>query len=245
MRALYLSVLLCLYVGIATAEEAARNLVQVYDPYIEMHTGDGRGFPIFHVIDRNEWIEILLQRTDWFKVRTENGVEGWVARGQMLQTLNPDGAKVEIKEASQEDYINRKWENGILGGDFGGAYIITAYTGYHLTENISTEVSLSQVLGNLSSSVMLAFHLVHEPFPEWTVSPFFTLGTGIIDTTPRSSLALARDSRDNLTHWGLGARMHLTKRFLVRLNYNNYVVYTSRNNNEEFTEWKAGFAFFF
>ena len=245
MRTLYLSVLLFLSMGVAFAKDATPNLVQVYDPYIEMHTGPGRGYPVFHVVSREEWIEILRNRTDWFQVRTETGVEGWVPRAQMLLTLNPDGSHVQIKEASLEDFIVRKWEVGALGGDFGGAAIIAFYGGYHFTENISVEAGLSQALGNVSSSLLLSAALVQEPFPEWRISPFFTLGTGIIATTPKASLALTQDRSDTFALYGFGVRMHLTKRLIARLDYKSYVILTSRNNNEEVDEWKAGFAFFF
>jgi hypothetical protein len=44
---------------------------------------------------------------------------------------------------------------------------------------------------------------------------------------------------------GLGLRMYLTKRILVRAEYSSYLTFTSREVNEELDEWKAGFAFFF
>ena len=52
--------------------------VAVADPYLEMHTGPGRGYPIFHVVDRGENVSIVMQRTDWYFIRAENGTEGWV-----------------------------------------------------------------------------------------------------------------------------------------------------------------------
>ena len=62
----------------ATADDEIFRKVAVADPYLEMHTGPGRGYPIFHVVDRGEQVEILMQRTDWYQVRTERGIEGWV-----------------------------------------------------------------------------------------------------------------------------------------------------------------------
>ena len=47
--------------------------VSVADPYLEMHTGPGRGYPVFHVVDRGEDVAILLRRTDWFKIRAADG----------------------------------------------------------------------------------------------------------------------------------------------------------------------------
>src|SRR5262249_60332169 len=52
--------------------------VQVADPYLELHTGPGRGYPIFDIAERGERVEILMRHTDWFMVRHERGQEGWV-----------------------------------------------------------------------------------------------------------------------------------------------------------------------
>ena len=53
---------------------------QVTDPYIELRTGPGRGYPVFFVAARGEWIDIELRHTDWFHVRTDGGKVGWVHR---------------------------------------------------------------------------------------------------------------------------------------------------------------------
>src|SRR5215468_7108882 len=67
--------------------------VLVADPYLELHTGPGRGFPIFDIAERGERVEILGRHTDWFKVRTERGKEGWVSRAQMEATLTEAGER--------------------------------------------------------------------------------------------------------------------------------------------------------
>ncbi len=51
-----LIMLLSLCTGYAQAEDRYRK-AQITEPYIELHTGPGRGYPVFHVIDRGEWIE--------------------------------------------------------------------------------------------------------------------------------------------------------------------------------------------
>ena len=45
---------------------------------------------------------------------------------------------------------------------------------------------------------------------------------------------------------GIGARMYLTRRFLIRADYRNTVVFTDDDDsNENIDEWKIGIGFFF
>lgn len=246
MPKLLLIVILCvLHIAASAANDEEKLYLQVLDPYIEVHSGPGRGYPVFYVVSRDEWVEVLHRRTDWFKVRTPDEKEGWVSVSDMVMTLTPAGARTDITDPGEEDFRVRNWEYGVVGGDFEGASAISFYAAWHFTENISTEVSLSQVLGTASSSTLLGGHLVHQPFPEWPVSPFFSLGTGIIETRPKATLSQTQDRRDWYSHVGIGARMHLTKRFLLRFEYRSYVIFAGRNDNEEIDEWKAGFGFFF
>ncbi len=76
---------------------AAGEKVEVTDPFIELHTGPGRGYPVFYVAGRHEWVEIELRHTDWFLVRTEGGKEGWVNRQQIEATLTQIGTKTSFR----------------------------------------------------------------------------------------------------------------------------------------------------
>ena len=227
--------------------QAAEELqsVVVADPYLEMHTGPGSGYPVFHVIDRGESVEVVKQRTSWYLVRSDRGKEGWVERAQMEQTLQPDGQQVSFNEAGIEDFTNAKWETGVLAGDFGGANIVSAYGSYSLNPNVSVELWGSRILGNFSNGWMASVNVVHEAWPEWRVSPFFTLGAGAIRTQPKSTIVQGTDRTDEIGHVGAGFRIYATRRFLLRAEYKSYVVFTSRDENEEIEEWKVGFAFFF
>jgi len=232
--------------SVSFAGEPEQHFVEVADPYIEMHSGPGRGYPIFYVAARGEWVQLLYRKTDWFRVLTEDGKEGWVSAGQLSMTLNPSGERVDIRDPNEKDFVVRDWEYGATVGDFEGLAVITFYGGYHFTENISNEFIFSQASGAVSSKTILSLlNIIHEPFPEWKVSPFFTLGTGWIKTDPKSTLATTRDRTDQYANYGFGARMHLTKRFLLRVEYKNYTIFSSRDDNEEIAEWKAGFGFFF
>ena len=240
-----LILLLALTPGHAEAADDVLRKVAVADPYLEMHTGPGRGFPVFHVVDRGESVEIVMQRTDWYQVRTARGIEGWVDQAQMELTLRPDGSEVDFARSTLEDFTNARWEGGILAGDFGGANIISLYGGYSLNPHVSIEVWGSQILGNFSNGWMGSVNVVHETWPDWRFSPFFTLGAGVIHTSPKSTIIQGDDRTDQVGHVGAGLRVYATRRFVLRAEYKSYVVFTSRDDNEEVEEWKVGFAFFF
>ncbi len=210
-----------------------------------MRTGPGRGYPIFHVVDRGESVDILMQRTDWYQVRTKRGKEGWVDREQMEQTLQRDGDQISFEQADIEDFTYARWEAGLLSGDFGGSNIISMYGGYSLTPNVSLEFWGSRILGNSSNGWTASVNVVHEAWPEWRVSPFFTLGAGAIRVEPKTTIVATEDRTDQIGHAGAGFRIYATRRFLLRAEYKSYVVFTSRDENEEIEEWKVGFAFFF
>ncbi len=219
--------------------------VAVTDPYLELHTGPGRGYPIFHVVDRGEFVQVVMRRTDWFLIRDADGAEGWVDRSQMEMTLNADGSRVGFRRSSQDDLIAARWEAGILAGDFDGANVISMYAGYSLTRHISLELWASQILGNFSNGWMGNVNVVHEMRPDWRVSPFFTLGAGLVHTEPKSTVVRPDDRTDEVANVGVGVRIYTSRRFLLRAEYKSYVVFTSRDENEEVDEWKVGFAFFF
>jgi uncharacterized protein YgiM (DUF1202 family) len=219
--------------------------VKVAEPYIELHTGPGRGYPVFYVVDRGERISVLRRRTDWFRVRTVGGKEGWVKREAMELTLTPDGAATQFAEADLGDFSRRRWEAGVLAGDFEGADVMSVYAAYAMTPNLSAELTLSQVFGNYSDAVIASASLVAQPFPEWRISPYFALGTGIIYTDPNVTLVDENDRTESIGNMGLGLRCYLTRRFLLRAEYSSHVIFQDKDDNQEIDGWKAGFAFFF
>ncbi len=221
------------------------QMVQIADPYIEMQTGPGRGFPIFHVVDRHEWIEIIKRKTDWFKVRTEKGKTGWVERSQMERTLTEAGTEKSFRDVLINDYLSRRFEFGVSGGDFSGDPIVIARLGYKFTENILLEFSYGEVAGDFSSSDIYSLNIISTPFPKWRVSPNFTIGYGRFENKPRATLVDAEDTDSDLANAGIGARFYLTERFFIRADYRRYIVLSSDDENDDFDEISGGVAFFF
>jgi hypothetical protein len=245
MRRLVL-VLLMLVLGDALAQDRDRYLiVSVAEPYLELHTGPGRGYPVFHIAERGEQVAVLTRRTDWYKVRAARDQEGWVHRSALEQTLLPDGERYAARGYTLGDLAGRRWEAGTLYGDFGGANVIAAFGSFGLTPNISLELWFSQVLGRFSNSDLINANVVHTMYPTARFTPYFTLGGGVIHTKPKATLVAADDRKDSTAHAGVGLRAYVARRFVFRAEFKSYVVFTSRDENEEVNEWKAGFSFFF
>jgi uncharacterized protein YgiM (DUF1202 family) len=247
MRWVLLVLSLCTFAIASPATSAEREYreVSIADPYIELHTGPGRGYPVFFVAERGEQITLLKRRTEWFKVQVARGQEGWVHFEQLATTLDLDGEPFDLPALGFSDYAARRWEVGALYGDFGGANVIATYGSRSFTPNLSGELWISQALGRFSDSTMATVNVVHLMYPDWRASPYFTLGAGVINTEPKATLVATTDRTDSVAQAGAGVRMYLTRRFVFRAEYKAHVVFTSRNDNEEVSEWKAGFSFFF
>ena len=77
------------------------------------------------------------------------------------------------------------------------------------------------------------------------IESIFTLGTGLVHVMPSATLVDEEDRTDTTANAGFGARYYLTDRFLLRGEYRRHKIFTSRDDNEDISEWKIGFAFFY
>jgi hypothetical protein len=236
--------LLLFLAGVATAQAEGLE-VTVLDPYLELHTGPGRGFPVVHVVERGATVRVLKRRTDWFHVIDADGREGWVHRRQLAETLVPAGARLQIDDPAREDFGAHRREVGLLLDDFGGSNVVTAYGAWAFNTHLSGELALSHVLGNFSDGQYASIGMTHVPRPDWRIQPFLSLGTGMIRIEPKGTLVQTPSRTDQLAYAGVGVRAYLARRFIIRAEYKEYVVFTDRDENEEAIEWKVGFAFFF
>ena len=240
--------------GLAHAADGARQFdrdagryvdVAVADPYLELHTGAGSGYPVSRVIPRGERIEILFRRTDWFKVRDDHDREGWAHRDNMQETLLATGEKLPLEDLSHRDFDIWPWEAGAQSGNFGGGNVNSLYVSYSLNPNLATEFAVSQTLGRSANGVLAVLGLTHAPRPDWRVAPFVELGSGVIRIQPKATIISPPERTEQVAYYGAGVKWYLSRRFILRADYRSYVLFTKRDTNEDRNEWKAGFAFFF
>jgi len=226
---------------------AAGEKVEVADPYIELHTGPGRGYPVFYVAGRHEWVEIKLRHTDWFLVRTENGNEGWVTRQQIEGTLTQIGTKTTFRDVQTEDYLRRRFEFGAAWGHFKSDPMLKGWLAYNFTDTLAVEVTGGQVAGTFSGTNLWHVNLLVEPWSDWRVwpAPYLGVGIGRMANIPNSSLVGASTTGANIGAALAGLRYHLGDRFIARLDYTQYVAYIADNRTDQYRAITIGLGFFF
>jgi uncharacterized protein YgiM (DUF1202 family) len=240
-------VLAVMLLAVAARAAFAREYLQLFvtQPYLQLHTGPGRGYPVTQVIARGESFDVLFRRTEWYKVRTEKGIEGWANEKDMASTVLADGSAFTYQHGDRSGFASHRWESGVFAGSYGGATLISGYEAYSLTDSLKLELHVSQFLGNVSDGYLIDYGLNHVFMPEWRFSPFVTLGGGYERVEPKVTLAIPQDTHNESAYVGIGARFYLTRRFFLRAEYRSHVVFESWTSNEVIKEWKVGFAFFY
>ncbi len=231
-------------ISVGQAKEETQD-VQIEDPYIEIHTGPGRGYPVFHVVERGLWIEILKRKTDWFLIKTEQGKKGWVARAQLERTLTTGGVRKGFRDVLLDDFLQRRVEAGFAGGLFDGEPSVSARVGYRLTKNLMLEAAVMKASGKYSSSTLYYTNIVSMPFPGWRIAPFMILGIGRFHNAPDPTLVDDQETDSTTPIAGAGVRGYLTRNFVLRFDFRNYLALIDDNQDEDFKEYSLGLSFFF
>jgi hypothetical protein len=237
----WLAAVLWLVTASAVADE---NWVQVADPYLELHTGPGRGYPVTYVVERGKQVDILMRSTDWFKLRTDDGRTGWASRFQMESTLTEAGVPLKFRDTLLDDYRKRRFELGFAGGTLEGDALMLVRAGYRVTENLMGEITYGESSGDYSTTRGYYVAVVSQPFPEWRISPFFSLGIGKFHNIPSATLVGASETKSNMANAAIGVNMYVTQRFFVRADYRRHVAFIDENRTRAYNEISLGVGFF-
>jgi opacity protein-like surface antigen len=213
-------------------------------PFIELHSGPSAGYPVVHIVEKNESVIVLVKRTSWLKVKDKRGIEGWIHEDDLLG-LSQYGETITQDDDFQQNFKNRDVEGGVMYGDLAGANFYNVYLGYAFTPVFSAEISAGKALGNISDSNLYEVMLISQPMPDWLVTPYIGIGGGIIDTKPHSVLADSENRQNTLMSAAVGIKYHIARNFLLRAEYKLSLALTDRDINEEIHTWKIGFSVFF
>lgn len=245
-------VLLALGAGVAPAARAADapggpavESLQVTEPYLELRTGPGRGYPVFFVVEKAQHVRVELRRTDWYRVRAEGGQVGWVQRAQLESTLTAAGSSKTFRDLLLDDYLARRVEFSGGWGRFKGEPLLRLGLQARLADSLGAEVTVGQVQGLFSSADFWHLSLVSEPWSDRRWSPYFAVGLGQFRNLPNSSLVDAAPTDAKLAHASLGLRWHLGSRFTARLDWTLYTAFVADARSTEYRSLSAGLGFYF
>jgi hypothetical protein len=246
-RAAWLACALSAAVGAqAQAQPAPRTeRLTIADPFIELHTGPGRGYPVFFVVQRGDAIEVTLRRTDWFRVRTPDGKEGWVHRRQLETTLTEAGGTRTFRDVLVDDYLARRVELGTSWGRFESDPMLKIWGLYRLSDTLRGEATVGQVQGTFSGSSFWHLNLLAEPWSDRRLSPTASLGFGNFRNVPNLSLVNTAVTNARLSNASIGVRWYLSDRFVARADYTLYTAFVADNRSAEYRAITGGLSFFF
>lgn len=223
--------------------------LEVIDPYAEIRTGPGRGYPVFYAVEQGETIEVLTRRPGWYEVRTQSSQTGWTSTSELSRTMQATGAPADLPSVSYGDYLKRSWRAGFRGGQFiqgelDGADTFSLTGGYKLFSWLELEAELGKIYGNEIRGDYYAFNALVEPLSQWRISPFLSLGAGSMDLDSQPKLVpLEIDSSDFETY-SAGANYYVGRNFVVQAAYRWYAVDTDLGT-ERLEAWNVGFSAFF
>jgi uncharacterized protein YgiM (DUF1202 family) len=230
--------------GSASAGEPYQK-ASVVEPFLEIHTGPGRGYPIFYIAERGEEILLLKRRTDWYQIRLSNGKEGWVYRTEIEKTLMAQGRKKGMMDRIYDDYLVGRLEMGWGAGTFDGDPSLYVRMTYLLTDVLSLEGGAGFVSSDQGSIDLYQGGIVLTPWRWRGLSLSATVGGGVVYATPSSLIVDVTRKTFQEAHAGLGISIPLVRNLFARGDFRNYTVFMSPERTREFQEYSIGLSFRF
>lgn len=250
MRLLLLSLCFALggfWSGQAPAQDFLR--LKVIDPFIDMHSGPGRGYPVFYVIEHGETIDVLNRRPGWYEVRTANGRTGWTNATQISRTLQATGEPADLPSVGYGDYLKSRWQVGFNAGQFTSGELTNAElfsfnAGYRALSWAGVEMELGKLFGSEIKGEFYNLNILLEPLSHWRISPLLLAGRGVMSVDSQPKLVPLEIGDSYFNNFGAGLNYYIGRNFTVRADYRWFLVST-HNGNESVAAWKIGFNTFF
>ena len=224
-------------------------MIEVIDPFVEMRTGPGRGYPVFNSIEQGETVEVLKRKPDWYLIRTQKGKTGWTSDKQLARTLTTSGIPVKLPTVSYGEYLQSKWRVGFttgqfISGDLEGAETLSINAAYRYNDWLGLEAAAGTFQNPDLSGKFYGFNGFIEPRPDWPLPPFLVLGLGEISVDSQPIQAQLNIDQSNYSKIGLGVSFYLGSNFAFRSEYRWYTIDTDTGDSKV-REWQIGFNTFF
>jgi hypothetical protein len=230
---------------LATPVFAKEEAVQVIEPFLEIHTGPGKSYPVFYVGEKGEDVFLLKRRTDWYKVRLRNGQEGWVHLLKIDLTLRASGFQKGWIERIYDKYISKRFMMGWGGGTFGGDPILMLRAAYSFTEVLALEGGVGMATGDLGGTDIFQGGLLITPWKGPWFSLYGAIGGGRVQASPTSLLINASNESFSTAYGGIGFSAPLFRRLFLRGDFRNFSLFINPKRTREVQEYTLGLSFGF
>lgn len=234
---------------LSLAQNSSGLTLEVIDPYLEMRSGPGRGYPIFYVIEEGEPVVVLTRQPGWYEVLSANGRKGWVREAQIARTMQSSGEPADLPSVSYGDYLENGWQIGFATGDFSsgelkGADNIKLTLGYRPLSWLVLEVEGAKFYAPEVRGGYQNFNLVVEPISKWRISPALVYGLGTLNIESQPELEPLNIEDSSFNHYGLRVNYYIGRNFLVNAEYRWFDI-DVQSVSVELEGWYLGFNTFF
>lgn len=239
---------------ISAREKSVEKLrLEILQPYVELHTGPGKNYPVFYIAQRGEEIEVQKRRNDWYKVTLQAShnisKSGWIHRRHIVDqaVANIGSNRITAKDhPALQTALNPKVYLGFNYGRSPNDDLAGIYAGYALTSTLALELQAGEILGQTRQETTWSLNASFTPFDDdWRVAPFFQIGSGGIDSEARSTNSQQNDGSDKFFQTTAGLGVLLSNRYRLRFEYRHMNILQSRNQNRDLETWHIGFIGYF
>ncbi|PCK10007.1 MAG: hypothetical protein COA42_01770 [Alteromonadaceae bacterium] len=225
--------------------------LEVIDSFLEMHTGPGRAYPVFFVVEQSERIIVLSRRPDWYEVKTvgNNSKTGWVKATQIVRTLQNTGEPVNLPGTSYGDFAKNRWRIGFFSGQLKGdtlnnSDVVGASLAYYPLSWLGAEVETAKFFSNDARGTQIGFNLIVEPFSRWRLSPALIVGAGQTKINEQPRIVPLEFEEESHQLAALRLNYYAGRNFIIRAEYRQISV-DATPNSEELDIWSLGFSTLF
>jgi hypothetical protein len=218
--------------------------LEVAEPFIEMHTGPGRGYPVFHVVEQGESVEILVRKAGWYKIRAAEQKVGWASSTELAHTLEPTGVPVDLPEVGYGDYLKSRWRLGFSSGQLEGANTFALSVGYRPLAWGGVELEGGKVFDQSVTSDFYGLRLLIEPFTKYALSPYLSVGVGEFSFDSRHKVLVESTGNRRYGSAGAGVGYYLGRNVVLMGGYRWYSI-SSNEGRVGLNSWAIGLSAFY
>jgi hypothetical protein len=219
--------------------------LSVIDTYLELHTGPGRGYPIFHVIEQGQAVKVLRRRSNWFYVSDRRNVEGWVKQEALARTIASTGLPAALPDVQHGDFLAQQGRIGFSMGKLGNSNTSSVSAGYRMLSFAGIEMEYGQIFADLEDGTSYGVNIIIEPIKNWSFTPFISTGIAWQDWKKKTVSSVGNNTfHSNSTFTGAGINYYIGLNFVVRGEFRQMAL-TQKNVSTSNSEWRLGFSSFF